>query len=83
MVLIVFLVKEKFYSTVVYLITRALAGFGLAINIYKLSSFKIDEKIYNENEKSFIKWIYFIRIRTEFIVETIVCFTVYSTKKKE
>ena len=62
MIFIVFLVKKRCYSTMVYLITIALAGFGLAINIYKLSSFKADEKIDNENEKAFIKWLYFIRI---------------------
>ena len=83
MIFIVFLVKKRCYSTMVYLITIALAGFGLAINIYKLSSFKADEKIDNENEKAFIKWLYFIRIGTEFIVEMIVCFMVYSMKKQE
>ena len=83
MVFLVFLVKKRSFSTIVYLVTMALAGFGLAVNIFKLSSFKVDDKIDDENEKSFIKWLYFIRIGAEFIAEMVVCYMVYSMKKQE
>ena len=83
MVFIVFLVKKRGYSRVVYLVTLALAGFGLAINIYKISMFNIEESITDENERKFIKWLYFIRIGTEFLTEMMVCFMVYSMKKQE
>ena len=83
MVFIVFLVQKRSYSRIVYLVTLALAGFGLAINIYKLSVFKIEESISVEKERNFIKWLYFIRIGMEFLTEMMVCFMVYSMKKKE
>ena len=83
MVFLVFLVRKRSFSTIVYLVTMALAGFGLAVNIFKLSSFKVDDKIDDENEKSFIKWLYFIRIGAEFIAEMVVCYMVYSMKKQE
>ena len=83
MVFIVFLVQKRSYSRIVYLVTLALAGFGLAINIYKLSVFKVEESISVEKERNFIKWLYFIRIGMEFLTEMMVCFMVYSIKKKE
>ena len=83
MVFIVFLVQKRSYSRIVYLVTLALAGFGLAINIYKLSVFKVEESISVEKERNFIKWLYFIRIGMEFLTEMMVCFMVYSMKKKE
>ena len=83
MVFLVFLVRKRSFSTIVYLVTMALAGFGLAVNIFKLSSFKVDDRIDDDNEKSFIKWLYFIRIGAEFIAEMVVCYMVYSMKKQE
>ena len=83
MVFIVFLVQKRSSSRIVYLVTLALAGFGLAINIYKLSVFKVEESISVEKERNFIKWLYFIRIGMEFLTEMMVCFMVYSMKKKE
>ena len=83
MVFIVFLVQKRSYSRIVYLVTLALAGFGLAINIYKLSVFKVEESISVEKERNFIKWLYFIRIGMEFLTEMMVCYMVYSMKKKE
>ena len=83
MVFIVFLVKKRGYSRIVYLVTLALAGFGLAINIYKISVFNVDSGITDENERLFIKWLYFIRIGAEFIAEMVVCYMVYSMKKQE
>ena len=83
MVFVVFLVQKRSYSRIVYLVTLALAGFGLAINIYKLSVFKVEESISVEKERNFIKWLYFIRIGMEFLTEMMVCFMVYSMKKKE
>ena len=55
MVLIVFFVTKRGYSRIVYLVTLALAGFGLAINIYKISMFNIEESITDENERKFIE----------------------------
>ena len=81
MVFIVFLVQKRSYSRIVYLVTLALAGFGLAINIYKLSVFKVEESISVEKERNFIKWLYFIRIGMEFLTEMMVCFMVYSMKQ--
>lgn len=83
MVFIVFLVKKRSYSRIVYLVTLALAGFGLAINIFKISVFNVDENINNEEERKFIKWLYFIRIGMEFLTEMMVCYMVYSIKKQE
>ena len=83
MVFIVFLVKKKCYSLLVYLITLGLAGFGLAVNIFKMSVFKLEDTITEDNEKKFIKWLYFIRIGMEFLTEMMVCFMVYSMKKDE
>ena len=83
MVFIVFLVQKRSYSRIVYLVTLALAGFGLAINIYKLSVFKVEESISVEKERNFIKWLYFIRIGMEFLTEMMVCYMVYSIKKQE
>ena len=83
MVFIVFLVKKRSYSRIVYLVTLALAGFGLAINIFKISVFNVDENINNEEERIFIKWLYFIRIGMEFLTEMMVCYMVYSIKKQE
>lgn len=83
MVFIVFLVKKRSYSRIVYLVTLALAGFGLAINIFKISVFNVDENINNEEERKFIKWLYFIRIGMEFLMEMMVCYMVYSIKKQE
>ena len=83
MVFIVFLVQKRSYSRIVYLVTLALAGFGLAINIYKISVFNVDSGITDENERFFIKWLYFIRIGMEFLTEMMVCYMVYSMKKKE
>ena len=83
MVFIVFLVQKRSYSRIVYLVTLALAGFGLAINIYKISVFNVDSGITDENERFFIKWLYFIRIGMEFLTEMMVCYMVYSIKKQE
>ena len=60
-----------------------LAGFGLAVNIFKMSVFKLEDTITEDNEKKFIKWLYFIRIGMEFLTEMMVCFMVYSMKKDE
>ena len=83
LVLIAFFVKKKLYSLIMYLVTLALAGLGLAVNIYKISVFNVDESINNEDERKFIEWLYFIRIGMEFITEMFVCYIVYSFEKQE
>ena len=83
LVLIILFVQKKLYSLIIYLVTLALAGFGLAVNIFKISVFKVDEGISDDGEKNFIKWFYFIRIGVEFISEMIVSYMVYSMKENE
>ena len=78
-----FLVKKKPYKIVVYVFTIALAGFGLAVNIHKLSSFKVDKEISNGDIRACIKWIYFIRIAGEFAIELYFCYIVYSIWKQD
>ena len=79
---IAFLVKKKCYSRLMYLTTVAFGGFGLAINIHKLSVLELESGIKDE-EQRFIKWLFFIRIGSEFLVEMMICYIAYSLKKYE
>ena len=78
---VAFLVRKKSFSTLLYLVTLALAGFGLAINIHKISVLELEKSISEEKERTFIGWLYFIRIGAEFITEMTVCYFTYSLKK--
>lgn len=82
MIFIVFLVKKKCYSFLVYLISFALSIFDLVVNIYKLSIFTL-EKTLDEYDEKFVRWLFFIRIGIEFLLEMMVCFMTYSMKKNE
>jgi cadmium resistance protein CadD (predicted permease) len=82
MIFIVFLVKKKCYSLLVYLISFALSIFDLVVNIYKLSIFTL-EKTLDEYDEKFVRWLFFIRIGIEFLLEMMVCFMTYSMKKSE
>ena len=66
-----------------YLVTFALAGFGLAINVQKISLLNLEKEVSKEGERVFLEWLYFIRIGAEFFTEMMVCYIVYSLKKKE
>ena len=79
---VAYVVKKKCYSRLMYIITFAHAGFGLSFNIHKLSILKLEEGIKGD-DKIFIKWLFFIRIGAEFLTELMVCYMVYSLKKKE
>ena len=79
---VAFLVRKKSFSTILYLVTLALAGFGLADNIHKLSVLELPDQI-PDKEKTFIDWLYFIRIGAEFLVEMMVCYMTYSLKKSQ
>ena len=80
---IAFLVKKKCYSRLMYLTTFGLGGFGLAINVHKMSVLELESNIKDSDEQKFIKWLYFIRIGAEFLIEMMVCYVVYSLKKQE
>ena len=79
---VAFLVRKKSFSTILYLVTLALAGFGLAVNIHKLSVLELPDQI-PDKEKTFIRWLYFIRIGAEFLAEMMVCYMTYSLKKSQ
>ena len=78
MVLLDFFVKKRCYTTLLYLITLALAGITLAYNIVKYTL--IDDKI-NINHK-FIQFMFIIRIGAEFCIQMAVCYMCYSYKKQ-
>ena len=80
LVFVTFLVKKKTFTLVIYFVTLALAGLGLAVNVYKLSVLKLEDSIEEESEKQFIQWLFFIRIGAEFCAEILVCYIVYSLK---
>ena len=75
-----FLAKKKSFSLIVYFLTLAYAGFGLAVNFYKLSVYELEKEIEKSEERKFIQWLFFIRIGAEFIAEMMVCYVVYSLK---
>ena len=77
MIFIMFLVKKKCYSLLVYLITFVLSIFDLTVNTSKVSVFTLRKNINKYNEK-FIKLLFLIRIWIEFLLEMTVCFLVYS-----
>ena len=80
LVFVNFLAKKKSYSLIVYFLTLAYAGFGLAVNFYKLSVYELEKVIEKSEERKFIQWLFFIRIGAEFIAEMMVCYVVYSLK---
>ena len=82
LVFVAYVIKKKCYSFFMYILTFAQAGFGLAMNIHKLSILELEKNIKDEDKK-FIKWLFFIRIGAEFLIELIVCYMAYSLKKKE
>ena len=77
-----FLIKNKIFVFFLYLLTLAFAGFALVINIHKLEVIELEQNISDENERLYIKWLYFIRIGAEFILEMVVCYMCYSYKSK-
>ena len=78
-----FLVRKRGFSRLMYLVTFALAGFGLAINVQKISLLDFSKEVKDEGERKFIEWLYFIRIGAEFFTEILVCYILYSLKKSE
>ena len=80
LVFVNFLAKKKSFSLIVYFLTLAYAGFGLAVNFYKLSVYELEKVIEKSEERKFIQWLFFIRIGVEFIAEIMVCYVVYSLK---
>ena len=83
LLIVTFLIGKRSFTMLMYLITFALAGFGLAINVQKLSLLNLEKEVKNEGERRFLEWLYFIRIGAEFFTEMVVCYVVYSLKKKE
>ena len=79
---VAYVVKKKCYSRFMYILTFAHAGLGLSFNIHKLSILELEDGIPKDDER-FIKWLFFIRIGAEFLTELMVCYMVYSLKKKE
>ena len=79
---VAYVIRKKCYSFFMYILTFAHAGFGLAINIHKLSILELEKNISGE-DKRFIKWLFFIRIGAEFLTELLVSYMAYSLKKKE
>ena len=75
--------RKRGFSRLMYLVTFALAGFGLAINVQKISLLDFSKEVKDEGERKFIEWLYFIRIGAEFFTEILVCYIVYSLKKSE
>ena len=83
LLIVTFLVGKRSFTMLMYLITFALAGFGLAINVQKLSLLNLEKEVKHEGERVFLEWLYFIRIGAEFMTEMMVCYIVYSLRKKE
>jgi len=83
LLIVTFLIEKRNFTLLMYLITFALAGFGLAINVQKLSLLDLEKEVKNDGERRFLEWLYFIRIGAEFMTEMMVCYVVYSLKKKE
>ena len=83
LLIVTFLVGKKCFTLLMYLVTFALAGFGLAINVQKISLLNLEKEVSKEGERVFLEWLYFIRIGAEFFTEMMVCYIVYSLKKKE
>ena len=83
LLIVTFLIGKRSFTMLMYLVTFALAGFGLAINVQKLSLLNLEKEVKIEGERIFLEWLYFIRIGAEFMTEMMVCYVVYSLKKKE
>ena len=83
MVFIVYQAKKREYTTVVYLFTAAFTIFAFAINIQKATNFRVDEEIKGTKIRSFVEYIYFIRIGTEFVVDIFASYLLYSLRKQE
>ena len=83
LLIVTFLVGKRCFTMMMYITTFALAGFGLAINIQKLSLLNLEKEVKVDGERIFLEWLYFIRIGGEFFTEMVVCYVVYSLKKKE
>ena len=83
LLIVTFLIEKRSFTMIMYLVTFALAGFGLAINVQKISLLNLEKEVKNEGERVFLEWLYFIRIGAEFFTEMTVCYIVYSLKKKE
>ena len=83
LLIVTFMIRKRNFTLLMYLVTFALAGFGLAINVQKLSLLNLEKEVKNEGERVFLEWLYFIRIGAEFMTEMMVCYIVYSLRKKE
>ena len=83
LLIVTFMIEKRNFTFLMYLITFGLAGFGLAINVQKLSLLNLEKEVKNEGERRFLEWLYFIRIGAEFMTEMMVCYVVYSLRKKE
>ena len=83
MIFIVYQAKKREYTTVIYLFTAAFTIFAFAINIQKATNFRVDEEIKDTKIRSFVEYIYFIRIGTEFVVDIFASYLLYSLRKQE
>ena len=83
LLIVTFMIRKRNFTLLRYLVTFALAGFGLAINVQKLSLLNLEKEVKIEGERIFLEWLYFIRIGAEFMTEMMVCYIVYSLRKKE
>lgn len=75
-----FIVKKKCYTTILYLLTLALAGTTLAYNIFKISIFNDKINDYGVDHK-LIQFMFLIRIGAEFFIQILVSYITYSLKK--
>ena len=81
LIFVTFIIRKKSFSLIMYLVTLAHAGFGLAINIYKLSIFKFESEV-KQKELNVIEWLYFMRVVDEFLIEIMICYIIYSDNER-
>lgn len=67
--------QSRAYTKLMYLVTFGLAGFCLAINLWKKSLFMEE---YDEDEEVILGWLYFIRLGAECAIELYACYMVFS-----
>lgn len=74
LVLLCYLLRTKGMAKFNYSMTFGLAGWTFALNIYKKTIFI--EK-YKEEDAELLRWLFLIRISSEFVIELYSCYLVY------
>ena len=83
LVFVIFFLRNRLFYTIAYWTTLVFAVFVLIGNCQKLFSLKLEENLGEDKVKTYIKFLYFFRVFSEFFIDLFVCFMVYSIKEEQ